>query len=606
MLTRRQLLKGGALAAGWLLVPWKFIVGVRAVSNRAATLLGGPQAEALASSQFPTAVAKPTIISRRAWGADESYRFRKGVEVWPPEHEPWVKIILHHTATSNESDPLATMRAIYYYHAVVLRWGDIGYNYVIDRNGNIYEGRYGGENVQGGHVYGYNQGSVGIALLGTYTSANITPLAERSLISLLAWICFRRGIAPLGSGLFMDKELPNIMGHRDAAPTSCPGDALYARLPSIRSSVMAKLSGYGQSWVKHNTPALIAPGGILRVSVTLRNAGTITWVTGVSNPFRLGYEWFDADGNAYKQEGLERHTDIPRNVALGEEVTVNALLFVPAKEGRYTLKWDMVHENSTWFSQQGCETLDVPVAVSRVSYGEAWRGHNTPSTMIPGYTASVTIEVQNAGTRTWNASGPNSFRLGYHWYDSDGYPYSQPPGDDHRASLPSDVAPGQRVSLSALVTAPRVPGTFTLKWDMVHEGVTWFAAEPANRTLDVPVRVVALQLPVEPESLDITILDRSRPTFRSILVKNPTKESLAWNARVTSGDWLRVNAAWGSAPGTVIVIVDPSQLPGDSAEGEIRLIGVVRNTQLYVRDVPVRVTVAKRTNMMFIPGIERS
>ncbi|MBI2909482.1 MAG: N-acetylmuramoyl-L-alanine amidase [Chloroflexi bacterium] len=564
-------------------------------------------AEPAPSAGFITAVTRPTILSRAAWGANESYRYSRGAEVWPPNREAWTKIVLHHTATSNETDALVSVRAIYYYHAAVLRWGDIGYNYVVDRNGNIYEGRFGGENVQGGHVYGYNEGSVGIAVLGTYMTVDITPLSERSVSSLLAWLCSRRGINPQGSGFFVDKTLPNVMGHRDAIYTSCPGDRFYAVIPRLRSSTLAQLSGYGQTWISHKVPAYMTPASILRVNVTVRNAGTNTWVTGLANPYRLAYQWYDAAGNKYTREPLERHTDIPRNVALGEEATVNALLFVPSKEGRYTLKWDMVHEGNTWFAEQGNETLDVPVMATRVAYGEVWRGHNTPSTMIPGYTASVTVDLDNAGVKTWNAKGPNPFRLGYHWYDADGSPYFQAPSEDYRGSLPYDVAPGQRVAVSSLVAAPRAPGNYTLKWDMVQEGVTWFAAEPANGTLDVPVRVVALQLPVDPESLEVNVLDKNRFTFRSILVNSPTQQALSWNARVVSGDWLKVHNAWGSAPGTVILIIDPSQLPDGAHLGMVKLTGLMGDTQLYVRNVPVRITVggAGQAYSVFLPDMEK-
>ncbi|MFH1484574.1 MAG: N-acetylmuramoyl-L-alanine amidase, partial [Chloroflexota bacterium] len=458
-----------------------------------------------------------------------------------------------------------------------------------------------------GHVYGYNKGSCGIALIGTYSSVNMTPLSERSLLSLLAWLCYRRGIAPLGSGYFQDKRLPNIMGHRDAMSTSCPGDALYSVLPSIRTRVREQLTGYGQSWVDHKTPARAIPGSVLKVDVTLRNGGTTTWGPGGTNPFRLGYRWYDAAGNLYTAEPyLERHTDIPKSVALGEEVTVNATLLVPTKEGRYTLKWDMVHERVTWFSAKGCETLDVPVIATVVTYGEIWRNHNVPSTMIPGYAASVSIEVENAGVKTWNAKGSNPFRLGYHWYDSQDNLHVQPPGDDRRSSLLSDVAPGQRVSISALAVAPRVPGNYVLKWDMVHEGITWFASEPANATLDIEVRVMALQLPTEPTSLEVAVVDKSRPVFRSILVKNPTQQSLSWNARVVSGDWLDVSSTWGTAPGTVVVTIDPTQLNDGVNEGQLRITGVVGDTQLYVRDIPIKVSVGNGTYSTFLPTIQGS
>ncbi|CAN0511539.1 unnamed protein product, partial [Phaeothamnion confervicola] len=91
----------------------------------------------------------PKLLTREAWGADDAYRFDGNV-IWPPEYQEVRHVIIHHTETPTEQDPLVAIRSIYYYHAVEQGWGDIGYNYLVDRNGTIYEGRYGGQNVVGG------------------------------------------------------------------------------------------------------------------------------------------------------------------------------------------------------------------------------------------------------------------------------------------------------------------------------------------------------------------------------------------------------------------------------------------------------------------------
>ena len=109
-------------------------------------------------AQFLSTASPPLldgwIIPRKTWGADESLRFdAQGKEIWPEAYRPLQKVIIHHTATQNqETDPAATVRAIYYYHAVTLGWGDIGYNFLVDWQGNVYEGRFGGPNVVGGHA----------------------------------------------------------------------------------------------------------------------------------------------------------------------------------------------------------------------------------------------------------------------------------------------------------------------------------------------------------------------------------------------------------------------------------------------------------------------
>ena len=92
-------------------------------------------------------------------------------------------MIVHHTVTRDpETDPKATLRAIYQYHAVSRGWGDIGYNFLIDQQGTIYEGRFGGDSVVGGHALQYNWGSIGIAILGNYSDHSITDATRASLL----------------------------------------------------------------------------------------------------------------------------------------------------------------------------------------------------------------------------------------------------------------------------------------------------------------------------------------------------------------------------------------------------------------------------------------
>jgi hypothetical protein len=211
------------------------------------------------------ATTVPAVIPRSAWGADESLRFDDaGDEQWPREYFPVQKIMVHHTAGRNaDPNPAATVRAIYYYHAVTRRWADIGYNYLIDEAGRVYEGRYArdfwngaipsadnpaGLGVAAGHTKYVNQGSMGIALLGTFSSQAPTPAARASLVRMLAWASAKYGIDPQGSGTYVNPQTGfsqttnNITGHRDYASTGCPGDVVYAQLPTIRADVAAQMN----------------------------------------------------------------------------------------------------------------------------------------------------------------------------------------------------------------------------------------------------------------------------------------------------------------------------------------------------------------------------
>jgi hypothetical protein len=211
----------------------------------------------------PGKAARPAIIARADWGADESLRFTNGRETWSPTFHPVQKLIVHHTDTANnDPDPASTVRAIYRYHAISQGWGDIGYNFLIDEAGHIYKGRNShaassdadtitgqdaaGNGVTGAHAHAYNAGSVGVALIGTLTYQDATPAAKRALEDLLAWEAQAHGIDPHGTSTYTSptdghqKTFPNIAGHRDVGETQCPGGAFYATLPAVRDAVAAR------------------------------------------------------------------------------------------------------------------------------------------------------------------------------------------------------------------------------------------------------------------------------------------------------------------------------------------------------------------------------
>jgi len=190
----------------------------------------------------------PEVITRADWGANE------GIRRAPPRYADNVHVaIVHHTAGSNSytaSQSAGIVRAIYLYHVQGNGWNDIGYNFLVDKYGQIFEGRYGGMTraVIGAHAMGFNVGSVGVAVIGNYGSATVTPAARAALVSLLAWRLDLAHVDPVSRVVRVSagnlRYLPGtavtlnaISGHRDTYPTSCPGTSLYAQLPAIRRTV---------------------------------------------------------------------------------------------------------------------------------------------------------------------------------------------------------------------------------------------------------------------------------------------------------------------------------------------------------------------------------
>lgn len=189
------------------------------------------------------AVAAPPVISRAQWGADES--LRSGA----PDFAPIGRVIVHHTVTSNqEPDPAARMRAMYHFHVRGNGWSDIGYNFVVDGAGRVYEGRSAGggrsdgedasgRGVIGAHAAGHNTGSVGVAILGTYSDDGVTPsvAALEAVTAIAAWKLGPRGVDPMASGV--------LIGHRDVVATGCPGNGCHRRLPELRQRTRERIVG---------------------------------------------------------------------------------------------------------------------------------------------------------------------------------------------------------------------------------------------------------------------------------------------------------------------------------------------------------------------------
>jgi hypothetical protein len=229
----------------------------------------------------------PAIVPRLGWRANETIR-RAG-----PVYAPSVRVaIVHHTAGSNSysrSQSAAIVRAIEVYHVRGNGWNDIGYNFLVDRYGQVFEGRYGGMTraVVGAHAQGFNSGSVGVALLGSYASRAPSAAALRSLESLLAWRLDLAHVAPRSSLTYVSGGNPRfgagvpvflraISGHRDTGFTSCPGALLYARLPTVARVTAA--TGLPKLYAPSATGRV--PG---RVRFRARLSGVLPWSVTVTD-----------------------------------------------------------------------------------------------------------------------------------------------------------------------------------------------------------------------------------------------------------------------------------------------------------------------------------
>ncbi|MDX6657640.1 MAG: hypothetical protein QOH62_2433 [Solirubrobacteraceae bacterium] len=250
----------------------------------------------------------PAMITRAQWGPGFKARVA-------PSYGEVQMAFVHHTVNANDyapQDSAGIVLGIAKYHRDHNGWNDIGYNFLVDKYGQIFEGRGGGidQAVIGAQAEGWNRVSTGVANLGTFSDVAQTPQAIDAISRLLAWKmtlhaipCEGTVVVTSGGGSTnrykygTQVTMQRISGHRDGCSTECPGNALYAQLPEIRSGAAARAGslpapalrltcvaqaaavGYGQDAVFTGAAmGTEAPAAGVKVSVQkVGNSGT--WVT---------------------------------------------------------------------------------------------------------------------------------------------------------------------------------------------------------------------------------------------------------------------------------------------------------------------------------------
>ncbi|MFF8608706.1 peptidoglycan recognition protein [Streptomyces sp. NPDC015346] len=221
--------------------------------SRAATATTTTTAGVAAAAAKPYIGPRPKIITRKGWGADE--KMRKGGFIYTKSVKA---AFVHHSATGNNytcRQAPSVIRSIYRYHVKSSGWRDIGYNFAVDKCGNIYEGRAGGvaKPVLGAHTLGFNTNSMGIAVLGSFSKTAPPAAAVNAVAKLTAWKLGLHGANPKGKATLTSGggnkykkgkkvKFHTIAGHRDGFATDCPGGRLYSKLGAARTA-SAKYQG---------------------------------------------------------------------------------------------------------------------------------------------------------------------------------------------------------------------------------------------------------------------------------------------------------------------------------------------------------------------------
>ena len=254
------------------------------------------------------------------------------------------------------------------------------------------------------------------------------------------------------------------------------------RVNALRAVTFSTAVRYGASYDVSAVPAKGTIAVPLSTQVRLTNTSSFTWTAAGTNPVRLGYHWVDLAGNVVVWDG--QRSPLPADVASGGPVTVSATIATPTKPGTYTLQLDLVREGVTWFSTAGAPAASVTVAITSGLAASYAPSASAQSTFLVGPN-TFSVSISNTGTVTWPAGGTTPVHLSYHWLSPVGQVVLW---DGARGTLPTDIAPGQSAVVAIAIVSPPAVGPYTLRLDLVQEGVTWFSAQGvAPRDLAITV-----------------------------------------------------------------------------------------------------------------------
>ena len=230
-------------------------------------------------------------------------------------------------------------------------------------------------------------------------------------------------------------------------------------------------------------PATAGAGTTLQLPVTLTNTGTDTWNAAGPNPVNLSYHWLDAIGKPVVWDGAR--ASLGSDVPGGGVRQLTVAIPVPSQPGPYQLQLSLVKEGIAWLNPSAAYPLQATPAFS-ATYGAV-----ALPLLLNGTTYTITVPVSNSGVATWNATGANLVDLSYHWTDAAG---NVVVWDGMRTALAADVPPSASTQIAASVTTPAAPGSYTLTFDLVREGVAWFGslgAQPAKLPAQVAPAIYA-------------------------------------------------------------------------------------------------------------------
>src|SRR3989339_716159 len=367
------------------------------------------------------------------------------------------KIIIHHTGSVlkdltndgiiGQADYDLAVQGVYNWHAKSLSWGDVGYNFLIDPLGRVFEGKAGGDGIVCGHAIrsstcnkyragaevetGFNRGTIGISLLGDSDKDILTPAARIALVNLIASKSLEFGLEPAGKSFFVDKEYPNIVGHLDVDCTNCPGSSIYRALDSVRLEAQKKFEELGglsasipkASFVGQSEKTVIIKTGETKTAwVEFKNEGKTAWHNYTENKVYLAPTTIKSRLAAIDFFKFALTAD-PATLFVSE-YSLDKANVLPGEIGRFTLTLNSPEEkvvdikklvlawgDRAWFP--GTD-LEITLASTKLDYGATFDSIVKPNIIFENFGHKLILKYKNVGAKAW---AKNEISLGV--YNSD-------------------------------------------------------------------------------------------------------------------------------------------------------------------------------------------
>jgi len=223
-----------------------------------------------------------------------------------------------------------------------------------------------------------------------------------------------------------------------------------------------------------------------KYKIRVKNTGVLSWNKNGDSPIYLSYHWKDFNSKEWVVFDGKRSIIPQDGVNVGDEVVFDLTIVSPSKPGEYILQIDLVQENVTWFRDKGVPPLEKFVSID-LSYSAQYDDiGETPNYLDTGEEFDAVIKVKNNGFLNWGFSGKQRVALGTHWIDRDTGEIVI--WDGNRGLLTYDISYGEEAEVEIKIEAPDKAGRYILRYDMVHERITWFSDKgviPLEVNIDV-------------------------------------------------------------------------------------------------------------------------